>query len=262
MQATIGTRGADTAAFLRSCVPPLRPGPGPRPGVRARGVVRRAVRPLLVGLLLALGPVGAPQAEPQGAPDSDASAVSRAPAEPDAARPPSGAADRGAALPADGSREPLRIPGAGASRSGGASAGQGPRGFPRGSSGPGLDALLQLPSGYQAQPPPPVAGATEAEWRRRFAKAQGELAEAREELERAKRELDAVAEGGASSQWAVAPPGASNSGGGSTSPLSFKLRQELRRSRSRVEAAEKAVRELTIEADLAGVPERWRGAPP
>jgi hypothetical protein len=139
-----------------------------------------------------------------------------------------------------------------------------PRGAARsdlsGSSGPGLDALLQLPNSFRSRETPSVAGANEAEWRRRFVNSERELSSAREELARSKRELDAVAEGGGSSQWAVAPPGASNSGGPSISPLSFKHREAVRRSREALDAADRALRELRIEADLAGVPPAWRSA--
>jgi hypothetical protein len=134
------------------------------------------------------------------------------------------------------------------------------RSEPSGSSAPGLDALLQLPNSFRSRETPSVAGANEAEWRRRFVTSERELSSAREGLARTKRELDAVAEGGGSSQWAVAPPGASNSGGPSTSPLSFKHREAVRRSREVLDAADRALRELKIEADLAGVPPSWRSA--
>lgn len=124
---------------------------------------------------------------------------------------------------------------------------------------PSLDALLQLPSGFVADSARSVGGVGEAEWRRRFDKAIDELRKAQASLESTQRQLDDVAGTGGSSQWAVAPPGASNSGGASTGPLSFKLRQELARNRERLDEAEKALRELRIEADLAGVPAAWRG---
>jgi hypothetical protein len=58
----------------------------------------------------------------------------------------------------------------------------------------------------------------------------------------------------------MAPPGATNTGNGSsTSPLSFRLRQELLRNREGLDSAERALKELRIEADLAGVPVDWRG---
>ena len=125
---------------------------------------------------------------------------------------------------------------------------------------PGLDALLQLPSGYLGNGRSrPVAGASEPEWRRRFRKAEEELAEAERALVSTRQELDGVAEEGGANQWAVAPPGGGgSSGGASAAPLSFKLRQALVRDRERVEGALKALRELRIEADLAGVPSTWR----
>jgi len=131
-----------------------------------------------------------------------------------------------------------------------------PQARPEGDS-PGLDSLLQLPSDFMATEAPEVAGASESEWRRRFRKTTDELELARTELEETKTELDGVAEGGGSSQWSVAPPGGSAEP--ADSPLSFKLRQELKRNRERVEQAEKALRELRIQADLAGVPASWRG---
>jgi hypothetical protein len=133
----------------------------------------------------------------------------------------------------------------------------------RGVEGPGLDALLHVPSRFLEGESSSVAGAGESEWRRRFDKAYDDLDEARALLERTKQELDGVAEGGGASQWSVAAPGggAPAGGAGSTSPLSFKLRQELKRNRELVEQAERSLRELRIEADLAGVPSSWRGVP-
>jgi len=135
------------------------------------------------------------------------------------------------------------------------------RGVPHGADGPGLDALLQLPRGFMAGESRAVAGAGEAEWRRRFSESQRAFDQAGRELAETKRELDSVADGGGASTWSMAPPGGGSSGGPSSSPLSFKLRQELKEKREQLEAAERAVRELRIEADLAGVPANWRGNP-
>jgi len=130
----------------------------------------------------------------------------------------------------------------------------------RGQGEPGLDDLLKLPNGYTTRDDAkPVAGASEEEWRRRFGRAEKAIGEAREALVETRREMDGLAESGGASQWSVAPPGAAGQAGdGGTSPLSFKLRQELVRSREALEQAEKALRELKIEADLAGVPPAWR----
>jgi hypothetical protein len=137
-----------------------------------------------------------------------------------------------------------------------ASATDGPR-TGAGAAGPGLDDLLRLPSDFKPKSEgPPVAGASEEEWKRRFSRADKAIIEARETLAATRRELDGLAENGGSSQWSVAPPGAQ--GQQSTSPLSFKLRQQLQRNREALDTAEKALRELRIEADLAGVPAGWR----
>jgi hypothetical protein len=124
---------------------------------------------------------------------------------------------------------------------------------------PELESLLQLPSGFQSSADAPaVAGASETEWRRRFRKSQQELADAQASLAKTKVELDKVAGEGGGSSWNVAP----NVGGGGVpqgeAPLSFKLRQQLKSDRELVEAAERAMRQLRIEADLAGVPTAWR----
>lgn len=128
-----------------------------------------------------------------------------------------------------------------------------------------LDTLLHLPSGFGARTPKGVAGAGESEWRRRFSKADRELSEARRSLEKTKKELDEVAVGGGGSQWSIAPPGGGGGGGESSpssSPMSFKLRQKLREDREQIDERERALRELRIEADLAGVPQAWRAVNP
>lgn len=123
---------------------------------------------------------------------------------------------------------------------------------------PGLERLLQLPSGFIQPNARTVAGAGETEWERRFTVVQKRLESAVESLAMTKSKLDSVADEGGASQWAVAPPGSSGGGGPTNSPLSFKLRQDLLRHRDELDAAEKAVKELRIEADLAGVPMGWR----
>ncbi|MBW2497466.1 MAG: hypothetical protein JRF61_09365 [Deltaproteobacteria bacterium] len=164
-----------------------------------------------------------------------------------------GAESPDAEAPDTSGEEPLRVPPSPGGRSGGAADGA-----------PGLESLLQLPPGFGTRgEQPAVAGASEAEWRRRFRRSYGELEEARAQLEATKGELDEIVDEGGS-QWAVAPPiGGATPEGASNSPLSFKLRQQLKGDRERVEAAERAMRELRIEADLAGVPRTWQseGAP-
>ena len=129
---------------------------------------------------------------------------------------------------------------------------------------PDLGSLLELPSGFGAvESEPTVAGSGEAEWRRRFRTSRASVNEARRQLAATKGELDSLAGEGGGSQWNVAPAigGALGGGGaqGRDTPLSFKLRQQLKRDREAVDQAEKDLRRLQIEADLAGVPRSWRG---
>ncbi|MBW1883422.1 MAG: hypothetical protein JRJ58_07840 [Deltaproteobacteria bacterium] len=128
-----------------------------------------------------------------------------------------------------------------------------PRGSPT-----DLDALLQLPSGYVGRPLRFVAGASQAEWKRRFVTGQESLSAARDALEATKLELDGIAEQGGGTQWSIAPPGGGGAASPTSSPLSFKLRQELKQNRLALADSEKALRKLEIEADLAGVPRSWR----
>ena len=45
----------------------------------------------------------------------------------------------------------------------------------------------------------------------------------------------------------------------SDAPLDFKLRNRIKKHRAEVERLERRLRELRVEADLAGVPMEWRG---
>ncbi len=122
---------------------------------------------------------------------------------------------------------------------------------------PDLDALLHLPRNFVSQEPRSVAGAGESVWRKRFEKADLDWTEATARLADTKRELEGVAEKGGGTRWSMAAPGGGDATS-SSSPLSFRLRQQLRGDRERVTVTERAKRELQIEADLAGVPQRWR----
>lgn len=118
----------------------------------------------------------------------------------------------------------------------------------------GLDALLKLPDSTPTPTAKPMAGgATRDQWRLRFTKSRLELQEAELRLAEAQTELEKLAS--ATSTWQVAAPG----GGASTEsgPLSYSLREQIRRSRSDIARAERALDELRVEANLAGVPAAW-----
>ncbi len=120
-----------------------------------------------------------------------------------------------------------------------------------------LDNLLRLPTGYQAPPPPPEGGATldETEWREKFAEAQRDVFRAQRKLDASEEELREIAK--TSDTWSLAPPGSQAQS--PSGPLSYELRQRLDRQRAELERAEKALQSLQIQANIAGVPEEWRG---
>ncbi len=117
-----------------------------------------------------------------------------------------------------------------------------------------LDLLLKLPDSYLADGAR-RGGAGRSEWRGRFFQARERLDQGRQELARLQGKMEGMA--GDSGTWAVGAPGL-----GSVDPknstLSYKLRQEIRRAREEIEQAERDLRELRIEADLADVPQGWR----
>ena len=120
----------------------------------------------------------------------------------------------------------------------------------------GLDQLLVLPNAgsYGAET---RQGATPQKWRRRFAEADRAVAAAQKRIDDAREELDQLSSGG-SSQWQMAPPGsAANS---DAVPMSLEQREEIRAGKEELDEAKRDRRALTIEADLAGVPEAWRAS--
>ncbi len=115
-----------------------------------------------------------------------------------------------------------------------------------------LDDLLSLPSGYQTDVQR-RAGATQSEWRARFAESRTKLTQAKQQLARAEEELNQLSE--TSSGWQVAAPGSRDP---QASPLSLRLRDEVRGQRRTIDVAERELRALDVQADLASVPQEWR----
>ncbi len=124
----------------------------------------------------------------------------------------------------------------------------------------GLDALLKLPSSTSVRSPAPLAGgATRNEWLARFEEARLELLGAEKGLATAQHKLGEMAAG--TSAWQVSAPGGI-AGASENGPLSFSLRQEIRRHREDIANAKHALDELRVEANLARVPLEWTGEEP
>ena len=116
----------------------------------------------------------------------------------------------------------------------------------------GLEKLLRLPDSYKAHSAS-KRGVGKEEWQSRFQKIRDDRSEAEGALGKAQIELDGMAKG--KSDWSMSAIGGASS---ETSPVSYRLRQEIRRQNSAIEQADRQIRDLGIEADLAGVPQDWR----
>jgi hypothetical protein len=121
-----------------------------------------------------------------------------------------------------------------------------------------LDRLLKLPDAHGGVGGVETrAGSTRAEWLARFEQARQEVETAQASLEATRSQIEEKA--GEESAWRMGAPGVAASGSAADAPLDYKLTQELRRNREEVDRAERQLQDLEVEANLAGVPEEWRG---
>ena len=118
-----------------------------------------------------------------------------------------------------------------------------------------LDQLLKLPSSMDFEQQE-RNGVTAEAWKARFRESSAEIRAAQAKIEKTMEELDGMSGQAGSGQWQMAPPGASSNT--DVTPLSFRLREQLREQRVELEAVESKYRDLEIQADLAGVPDSWR----
>ena len=121
--------------------------------------------------------------------------------------------------------------------------------------GPNLDQLLKLPSSVEYSSEK-KGGATRSEWRQRFHDARAAVKSADAALKKAQDQLAETA--GSKDDWQFTPPGLPAGANDQDTTTSFALRQEVKRQKSEVERSKARLRELDVEANLAGVPEDWR----
>lgn len=116
----------------------------------------------------------------------------------------------------------------------------------------GLDRLLN-PGPVSAQPTGKYYGGRDQKaWQEEFRKAREEVSDLEGKVEAGQAHLRSAANG----EWNYSP-----AGGEATDPEVLKLRAQLRRDRQSLEASRQRLRDLDVEASLAGVPEEWRKPP-
>jgi len=114
-----------------------------------------------------------------------------------------------------------------------------------------LDRLLR-PPGAAVTPSaePSYGGRDRNAWQDQFIGARAEVVDLEQKVEAIQNRLRQVTAG----DWNYSP-----SGGEAVDPEVLKLRAQLRRDRQSLEASRQRLRDLQVEASLAGVPEEWRG---
>jgi hypothetical protein len=94
-----------------------------------------------------------------------------------------------------------------------------------------------------------LGGRDQKGWREEFRRARQEVSDLEGKVEAGQQHLRSAATG----EWNYTP-----AGGDATDPEVLKLRAQLRRDRQSLEASRQRLRDLDVEASLAGVPEAWR----
>jgi hypothetical protein len=112
-----------------------------------------------------------------------------------------------------------------------------------------LERLLRVPPGAVATPER-RGGRDRATWESEFAKSRREVVELEERITDVQQKLRETVP----DDWTFTPSG----GGIPSDPEVLKLRATLRRDRQSLKAAQQRMRDLEVEASLAGVPESWK----
>jgi hypothetical protein len=116
-----------------------------------------------------------------------------------------------------------------------------------------LDKLLNpKPGEPRAETPSRPGGKDRETWQREFQEATAEVGQLRSRVEESQRKMrEAAGETG----YSYSPAG----GGETYDPDVLKTRAQLQRDRQSLQAAERRLRDLKVEASLAGVPPEWQG---
>ena len=112
-----------------------------------------------------------------------------------------------------------------------------------------LDRLLHPPAVLLQPTGKTFGGRDQKAWQEEFRKARQEVSDLEGKVEAGQEHLRSVSTG----EWNYTP-----AGGEATDPEVLKLRAQLRRDRQSLEASRQRLRDLDVEASLAGVPEDWR----
>lgn len=120
-----------------------------------------------------------------------------------------------------------------------------------------LDQLLKLPSSAPVEASIERRGGdTKAEWQARFRAAHKDVSEADSALQEVRDKLEEAA--GDESAWTMSAPGLGGAQDPTNAPLDYRLSQDMKRKREESARAHQALRDLEVEANLAGVPDGWR----
>jgi len=116
-----------------------------------------------------------------------------------------------------------------------------------------LDTLLH-PSASALQPSGKILGGRDEKgWQAEFKRARQEVSDLEGKIEAEQNKMRNISGG----DWQYTP-----AGGEATDPEVLKLRATLKRDRQSLEASRQRLRDLDVEASLAGVPEDWKKPAP